>query len=113
SAGLDISGQAESGTALNIRERKSLRTTETKKTYWWHALNDMVRAGLRLDAAVFKSGANPEAEISVEMPDNSQPDVSQMADILERLERAGAVSTQTKVALLHPDWTPEQVEEEV
>lgn len=113
SAGLDISGQAESGTALNIRERKSLRTTETKKTYWWHALNDMVRAGLRLDAAVFKSGVNPEAEISVEMPDNSQPDISQMADILERLERAGAVSTQTKVALLHPDWTPEQVDEEV
>ncbi len=113
SAGLDINGQAESGTALNIRERKSLRTTENKKTLWWHALHDLLRAGLRLDAAVYKSGVEPDAELSITLPDSTQPDISQMADILERLERAGAVSTQTKVALLHPDWTPDQVDDEI
>ena len=113
SAGLDIEGSAESGTALTIRERKSMRTTETKKTYWWHALQAIMRAGLRLDAAVFHSGVDPDAELSIEMPSNSQPDIEQMAQTLEQLERAGAVSTISKVRLLHPDWAEEKLEEEV
>lgn len=113
SAGLDISGSAESGTALNVRERKSIRTTETKKTYWWHALKDIIRAMLRLDAAVFRSGVNPEAEFSVELPANAQPDISQLAEVVEQLERAGAVSTETKVNMLHPDWSEEQRAEEL
>lgn len=113
SAGLDITGSAESGTALNVRERKSIRTTETKKTYWWHAIKDIIRAMLRLDAKVFRSGVNPEVEFSVELPGNAQPDISQLAEIVEQLERAGAVSTETKVAMLHPDWSEEQRVEEL
>jgi len=113
SAGLDIQGNAESGTALNVRERKTLRTTETKKTYWWHALNDIIRAMLKLDAAVFRSGVDPNAEFSIELPSNTQPDISQLAQTVEELERAGAASTETKVALLHPDWSEAQRAEEV
>lgn len=113
SAGLDINGSAESGTALNVRERKSLRTSEVKKTFWWHAVNDMLHAMLHLDKAVFRSGVDPNAGFSVELPGNSRPDIAQLAEVVEQLERAGAVSTQTKVALLHPDWDEDQREEEV
>ena len=113
SAGLDIEGRAESGTALNVRERKSLRTSEVKKTFWWHAINDIIHAMLLLDKAVFKSGVNPEAKFSIELPGNSQPDIAQLAEVVEQLERAGAVSTETKVAMLHPDWDEGQREEEV
>lgn len=104
STGMDISGTAESGTALNIRERKTLRTAEVKKTYWWHALQHMVQAMLRVDAAVFRSGVKADAPLTIEMPSSAQPDLAQMAEVLEQLERAGAVSTQTKIDLLHPDW---------
>lgn len=113
SAGIDISGSAESGTALNVRERRTIRTTEVKKTHWWHALHDIVRAMLALDAAVFRSGVKPDADITIELPSNTQPDISQMAEILEQLERAGALSTETKVELLHPDWDEERRAEEV
>ena len=113
SAGLDIEGRAESGTALNVRERKSIRTTETKKTFWWHAIHAIIRAMLRLDKAVFKSQVNPEEEITVELPANNQPDITQLAEIVEQLERAGAASTETKVNMLHPDWSEQQKEEEV
>lgn len=113
SAGLDIEGRAESGTALTVRERKSIRTTETKKTYWWHAINDIIRAMLRLDKKVFRSAVNPEEEFSVELPTNNQPDIGQLAQIVEQLERAGAASIQTKVTMLHPDWSEEQCEEEI
>lgn len=73
----------------------------------------IMRAGLRLDAAVFHSGVDPDAELSIEMPSNSQPDIEQMAQTLEQLERAGAASTISKVRLLHPDWAEEKLEEEV
>ena len=108
SAGLDVTGTAESGTALSMRERKSIRTTEVKKTHWWHALHHMMRVMLRLDAAIFHSGVDPEAELTIELPTNAQPDISQMAEILEQLERAGAISTEMKIELLHPDWDEEK-----
>ena len=113
SAGIDISGNAESGAALNVRERKSLRTSEVKKTFWWHAIVEVISAMLHLDKAVFKSGVNPEAKFSIELPGNSQPDITQLAEVVEQLERAGADSTETKVAMLHPDWDEKQREEEV
>lgn len=113
SAGLDTQGQAESGTALNLRERKSLRTTESKKTYWWHGLNDLLRAGLKLDKAVFHTGIEPEAALSIELVDAGRPDFAQMAEILQRLQAAGAVSDWAKVELLHPDWEPDRIRLEV
>lgn len=113
SAGLDIEGSAESGTALNVRERKSIRTTEMKKTHWWHAVNDLVREGLKLDAAVFRSGVKTDAQISIELPTEAQPDITQLAQVVEQLERAGAVSIETKVDILHPDWEGKKRAEEV
>lgn len=113
SAGVDIQGSVESGEALNVRERKSIRTSEVKKTFWWHAINDIVRAMLALDAAVFRSGVDPKADFSVELPAQNQPDLSKLAQIVEQLERAGAVSVETKVDILHPDWEEAQRAEEV
>lgn len=108
SAGMDVTGSAESGTALSMRERKTIRTTEVKKTHWWHALHHLMRGMLKLDAAVFQSGVDPNAELTIELPSNAQPDISQMAEILEQLERAGAISTEMKIELLHPDWDAEK-----
>lgn len=113
SSGMDIDGTAESGTALNIRERKSIRTTETKKTFWWHAVNDIICAMLALDAAVFKSGVDPNADFSVELPTGNQPDIAQLAQVVEQLERAEAVSIETKVNILHPEWDENMRAEEV
>ena len=108
SAGIDISGSAESGTALSVRERATIRTTETKKTHWWHALHHLMRALLKLDSVVFRSGVDADADITIELPSNAQPDISQMAEILEQLERAGAISTEMKIELHHPDWDEEK-----
>lgn len=108
STGMDVNGRAESGTALSVRERSTIRTTETKKTHWWHGLHHLMTALIKLDAAVFRSGIDPNADLTIELPSNAQPDISQMAEILEMLERAGAISTEMKIELLHPDWDEEK-----
>ncbi|MEG1515145.1 MAG: phage portal protein [Clostridia bacterium] len=111
SAGLDIEGCAESGTALNVRERRSAQTIEAKKAYWWHALLDITRALLAVDAQVFHQGGTTD-DITVAFADNTQPDTQTIADTLDKLERAGAASTRTKVRMLHPDWDDDGVAEE-
>ncbi len=113
SAGLDIQGEAESGTALNVRERRSMQTAEAKKTYWWHALVDFAGALLALDAEVFHTGVKADDKITVTFADATQPDMQTIADTLDKIERARAASTLTKVRLLHPDWSDEDVAEEV
>ena len=104
SAGIDITGMAESGTALNVRERRSLQTTEAKKTYWWHALNNIIKALIALDKAVFFTNIKPESNITVSFADNSQPDMQTVASTVQMLSSSGAISTEEKVVLLHPDW---------
>ena len=108
SAGLDVDGRAESGTALSLRERKSIRTTENKKTLWWQAIRELVDAMLRLDRAVWRTDVDPEAEISVELPALAQPDLTQLSEIVQRLCNAGALSPEAAVDLLHPDWSEDE-----
>lgn len=111
SAGLDIEGRAESGTALNVRERRSMQTIDARRAVWWHAIRDIVHALLAVDKRIF-DGPGGDG-VTVTFADNSQPDMQTTADTLDKLERAGAVSTETKVRMVNPDWNDERVGAEV
>src|SRR5690606_41985538 len=52
SFGLKIEGRAESGTALRLRERKSLVTREKKARYWKPVLEDVLQMMLAIDREV-------------------------------------------------------------
>ncbi|WP_347245121.1 phage portal protein [Thermogutta sp.] len=110
--GLDITGQAESGTALMIRERKSLMTAAKKAEHWRVALERLAFIAQAIDAKYLGGGFTP-VPVSVEMQDSVRGELSQVAQSIELLSRAGAVSKETMVRLLHPDWTHDQVESEV
>ena len=112
SFGLQIEGRAESGTALNIRERKSFSTSAKKGEYWRNALADIFEIMLTIDMKHLRSGVIPFRPV-VEIQDSVRPDIAQTAQTVEMLNRAQAASVQTKVTLLHPDWSKEQVEAEV
>ena len=47
------------------------------------------------------------------MNDNVSRDPSSIADIIQKLSSAQALSVDTKVRMLHPDWEEDQVEAEV
>jgi hypothetical protein len=50
----------------------------------------------------------------LEWPDAVAPDPLKIAQTLQFLEAAKAISTQqSKVEMLHPDWTDEDIDEEV
>jgi A118 family predicted phage portal protein len=112
SFGLSINGQAESGTALNIRERKSLTTKAKKEQFFKRALEDVLEMMLIIDRNVFGSGVVIERP-SIEFQDGMSFDLETTAKSVEMIYRAQAASAEVRVRMLHPDWNQPQVEEEV
>jgi hypothetical protein len=110
--GMDIQGSAESGTALTIRERKSLITAAKKGDYWRPALEYMGYAMQVIYQQKLKGKITPYP-VQVEMQDSVQTDINQVAQSVELISRAAAASKMTLIQMLHPDWSAEQVQSEV
>lgn len=110
--GLKIEGSSESGTALNLRERRSYITKSKKERYWTHALEDIFEIMLAVDAKVFGSNIKPFRP-SVKLADALSFDLRQVAETINILNTAQAISIETKVRMAHPDWSEEQIREEV
>lgn len=110
--GLDGRGEAVTATEVDSRDQRAMVTRKKKAGYARHALADMLHAMLQLDAAQFGSRITPERP-RVEFGDGVAESEQQTATTLDLLNRAGAVSTGTKVKILHPDWDDTAVQAEV
>lgn len=112
SFGLDIEGRAESGTALRIRERKSLITQRKKRRYWEPAIEDVLWMMLVIDREIFNSGITVYRPV-VSIEDSIVPDMREVAESVEMINRAQAASIETRVRMVHPDWGEDEVQAEV
>lgn len=114
SFGLNIEGTAQSGSALNIRERKSATTSHKKCGYWQSPLETILTAMIRLDHALYPNNGSLDGDIvNVEFADAMGSDPATTAATVDAITRAQAASTLTKVRMLHPEWSEKQVDEEV
>ncbi|MFE7017568.1 phage portal protein, partial [Streptomyces sp. NPDC057651] len=103
SFGLDGQGQAVTATEVDSRDQRSMVTRKKKSGYWRHGLADMLHVLLQLDAQQFGTPIKPERP-TVEFGDGVAESEQATATTLDLLNRAGAVSTETKVKILHPEW---------
>jgi hypothetical protein len=110
--GINVEGMAQSGTALNIREHKSSATSAKKAEYWKPELERIFYAMQCVDVKWLGGKYKPVKPI-VEMQDSFKTDISQTASAVQMLAQASALSTKTKVTMVHPDWTAAQVASEV
>ena len=111
--GLDIQGNAQSGTARRIMERKSLATNAKKQSYWKAPLEAFLTAVMRLDKALYGNDALHDDDcVRVELRDPAENDMAETAGAVSLLRSAWAASTETLVRMLHSDWTEKQVQEE-
>ena len=111
--GMDISGNAQSGSALRIREKKSASTRNKKQTYWAGPLTAIMTALVRLDAALYPTqGSSPTDSVDVQFADTMSSDLSTISAALMSLNSAIAMSTEEKVRTLHPDWSDQDVTDE-
>jgi A118 family predicted phage portal protein len=109
SFGLDQDGgQARTATEVDSDDDKSMITRRKKAGHWKQGLADILLALLDLDAVHFRSGVTPERP-RVEFSDGVAESPLDVAQTLDLLNRAQAVSTATRVKILHPDWDDKEV----
>lgn len=114
SFGLNIAGRAESGVALNVRERKSFSTTSKKEAYWEPALKALITAMCAIKQTYLGgSFVCDTTKINVEFADGISNNLPEISNTVKTLSDAKAISTDTKIRMIHPEWCEKQVQEEV
>jgi len=112
SFGLNIQGSAESGTALNIRERKSIATRNKKQNYWGSALKQIIYLMLVIYKTNLKGKVELDSEVNISFSDGLTNSLSEVSSAVKMISDAIAASTETKVRLIHPEWDEEQIKKE-
>lgn len=103
---------AMTATEVEARERRTLLTRAKKLNYVRPRLRDIIYTLMCLDQAVYGQPLTP-IKADVTFPDAVLPSTSELAQTAVALNTAQAASKQTLVQLVHPDWTADQVAEEV
>lgn len=114
SFGLNIAGRAESGTALNVRERKSFATTSKKQSYWEQPIKQLVK--MMIQVYNEELGGHIVGDVNgltIEFCDSVSNNMTEVCNSIKMLSDAKAASTETKVRMAHPEWSDEQVADEV
>jgi A118 family predicted phage portal protein len=110
--GEDENGNAQTATGVISKDSRSMRTRDAVLNNERPALETILRKALSMDQ---KAGLGPVADdaLTVEFTGGAQETPLQVAGTLQALRAAEAASDLTIVGMLHPDWTVEQVAEEV
>ena len=112
SFGLDVDGQAESGTAIRLRERKTTLRRQRKARYWTGALEEIMYQMQQLDTkSGLHTGYQPE-QVQVNLGDQIVYDPRETSETIRNLRGAESVSIQTAVSMAHPDWDEDAISKE-
>jgi Phage portal protein, SPP1 Gp6-like len=100
-------------TEVQARERRSLITREKKVLYWRPALRDIMYGLLTIQAEIFGDRSITPMRPDITFVEPLPPDQLELAQTAQAVATAAAASKETLVRIIHPDWTPEQVNSEV
>lgn len=109
--GHDDGATAMTATEAQARERLSFTTRDTRIQPYTVGIADIVELLLKIEAEHF-SGPEP-VKPHVEFGDGVTESPEAVAQVVQLLTAAEAISTETKVRMVHPDWKQEQVDAEV
>lgn len=107
------SGGTVTATEIEDRQRRTLLTRAKKIQYERPGTASVLFGLMAIHASVFKQrGLTPQPP-DVIFPDAVLPSPQELAQTAVALATAKAASVQTLVAMVHPDWDANQVDEEV
>lgn len=113
SFGLHIEGRAETGTALRIREAKTLRTKGRKHRYWTAPLRTSLHALQVIYREVYGRTDITPAAPSINWGDSLSDDPRETAQTIQLLDAARAASVRTKVKMAQPHLEGGELDAEV
>lgn len=110
----DYNGAAPpTATEIEARERTSLLTRQKKIIYWRPCLQDIIYSLMCVAKSYFGAAAITPERPEIDFSAVALPDQQALAQTVATLAQAEAASKRTLVSMAHPEWTEEQVREEV
>lgn len=106
------SASGATASALRVSEHKTLLTLRKKSGWWRTAIANVIYHMLLIDAEIFKSGVEairPTVMTSDSIIDNPL----ELAQTALALKTAESASVETRVRLVHPDWSSAEIDAEV
>jgi hypothetical protein len=107
------SNTAVTATEVEARARRSLVTRDTKVRLWRPPMRDILYGLLSVQREMFRDKSIIPERPRLNFAEVVEPDRLQMAQTVSALFTAEAASKQVIVQMIHPDWTQDQVDEEV
>lgn len=106
------SGVAVTATEVQSRERRSFMTRDRKVRHQRPAVGRIVEKMLAVDRAVFAAAGVVPVRPLVSFGDSVQDSPEALARTAELLRRAESASIETRIGIVHPEWSAEQVRDE-
>lgn len=103
---------AVTATEIENRKERSLLTRAKKLHYWTPGLRSHLYTQMWIDKTVFGHPVTPERPVIV-WPEAVVPSLSELGQVAVSLSTAEAASKQTLIQMLHPDWSDDQVQDEL
>lgn len=103
---------AVTATEVQARERQSFTTRGNRIQAWRPGIADVIELLLAVERVQLGAAAEP-VKPNVEFGDSVSESPETLARTLQLLHAAEAVSIETRVRMVHPDWEDGQVREEV
>jgi hypothetical protein len=119
SVGRAVDGGAISGTALKLKMAHSLVEASGKGRHFDRGVGRLLGFAAQIDSRPVASGGfgrgwtDAESQPAIARADGLPRDDVEAAQIIVALTNAEAISLEEKVRMAHPEWTPEQVGDEV
>lgn len=110
--GMQGGDAAVTATEIQARERQSFTTRGNRIQVWRPAIAEAIELLLAVERVQFGARAEPERP-NVEFGDSVSESPETTARTLQLLAAAEAVSVDTRVRMVHPDWDDPQVAAEV
>jgi hypothetical protein len=112
SFGLNLDGNI-STESHEIRERKTLITKQKKERFYKEAIADVLHMMLEIDNIHLENKTPTEFRPNVAFADTLGHNIGSVAGTVQMLKNAQSASIQTRVEMLHPDWSVEEIADEV
>jgi hypothetical protein len=110
----DADSAAITATEVSARQGKSNSTRSRKILYHQSALQPLARTAVLLDGIVWERGDfGLKKDPEMKFPVRSDQDPVQLSTTISNLRAARAASTETLVRMYNPNWSNDEIDEEV
>lgn len=107
-----LAGGTKTATQVNSERELSHRTRDKKVLHWQPALTTLAESALELQRIVYGSSIEMD-QVTVRFPARTGVDPVSLANTINLLNSAGAISLEQKVRMRNPNWDSDDVNTEV